>query len=77
MTLPLRQRITLSQAQAEGESAFATQSWPASAAIGQIPGLVVATTVAVFYLIAVGIAVRPRTWRAEDELHTQAIGGCR
>lgn len=55
-------------------SAFATRSWPASAAIGQIPGLVVTGTVAVFYLIAVCIAVRPRTWRAKDELHTQSVG---
>lgn len=54
--------------------AFATQSWPASAAIGRIPGFAVTATVAVFYLIAVGIAVRPRTWRAEDELHSEAVG---
>ncbi len=54
--------------------AFAGQPWPTSAAIGRIPGLAVTAVVAVFYLIVVVIAVRPRTWQAEDEFHSQAIG---
>lgn len=55
-------------------AAFADQPWPASGAIGDIPGLAVTAAVAAFYLVAIGIAVRPRKWQAEDELHAQAIG---
>lgn len=55
-------------------TAFAGRPWPASAAIGQIPGVLVSGIVGLLYLVAIGIAVRPRTWQAEDELHEQAIG---
>lgn len=46
----------------------------AGAAIGAIPGSLVAGTLRLLYLGAVVIAVRPRTWQAEDELHEQEIG---
>lgn len=55
-------------------TAFATTSWPSSASIGAIPGTLVTVLVAGLYLVAVLIAVRPRTWRAEDELHSRDIG---
>ncbi|SEV87328.1 DUF2270 domain-containing protein [Natrinema salifodinae] len=54
--------------------AFATEPWPASASIGAIPGLLVTSLVVALYLVAVFIAVRPRTWLAEDELHSRDIG---
>ncbi|WP_433627761.1 DUF2270 domain-containing protein [Halomicrococcus sp. NG-SE-24] len=55
-------------------AAFAAQSWPASAAIGQIPGLLVTVVVVLSYLVAVVVALRPRSWHSEDELHTQSVG---
>lgn len=55
-------------------AAFARRSWPESAAIGDIPGLAVTAAVAAFYLVAVIVAIRPRTWTAEDELHSKEIG---
>ncbi|WP_126664300.1 DUF2270 domain-containing protein [Haloterrigena salifodinae] len=55
-------------------TAFAGLSWPESAAIGGIPGLLVSATVAACYLLAVFVTVRPRTWKAEDELHEADIG---
>ena len=42
--------------------------WPASAAIGAVPGLGVSAAVAAFFLAAVAIAFRPRTWKANGEL---------
>lgn len=55
-------------------TAFATRPWPASASIGEIPGLAVTAVVAAFYLVCVVVAARPRTWKAEDELHTEDVG---
>lgn len=55
-------------------TAFASTPWPASAAIGAIPGYVTAGALLVLYLGAVFTALRPRTWLAEDELHTRDIG---
>lgn len=55
-------------------AAFTTIPWPTSASIGAIPGLLVTGIVVALYLVAVFIAVRPRTWRAEDELHSRDIG---
>ena len=55
-------------------TAFAPTSWPTSASIGAIPGHLVTGVVVILYLGAVFIAVRPRTWRAEDELHSRDIG---
>lgn len=55
-------------------TAFTSTSWPATASIGPIPGLLTTILIIAFYLSAVIIAIRPRTWRAEDELHVQNIG---
>ena len=49
---------------------FDPRPWPASAAIGQLSGLVVTAVVFVAYTAAVGVALRPRTWHARDELRT-------
>lgn len=51
-------------------SAFDPEPWPASAAIGQIPGLAVTAVVVAVYVAAVVVAYRPRTWHARDELRT-------
>lgn len=55
-------------------AAFSTRPWPESAAVGSIPGLAVTLTVITFYLLAVFIAMRNRTWQSEDELRTEAVG---
>jgi uncharacterized membrane protein len=55
-------------------TAFATAPWPESAAVGTIPGTVVTAVVLLLYLAAVVVAVRPRTWQAEDELHARDVG---
>lgn len=55
-------------------TAYSSTPWPSSAAIGAIPGLVITGLLGLLYLTAVLIAVRPRTWRAEDELHSRSIG---
>ena len=55
-------------------TAFVSQPWPASAAVGQIPGIAVTVAVALFYLVAVVVTARPREWQSEDELRTQDIG---
>ncbi|WP_394352080.1 DUF2270 domain-containing protein [Halorussus salinus] len=49
---------------------FDPRPWPASAAVGQLSGLVVTAVVFVAYTAAVGVALRPRTWHARDELRT-------
>ena len=54
--------------------AFANRPWPASAAIGQIPGIAVTAVVAAFYLVIGTVALRPRDWQAEDELHSEDSG---
>lgn len=54
--------------------AFAATPWPASTAIGRIPGTAVTAVVVVGYLVAAFVALRPRTWTAEDELHETAVG---
>ena len=55
-------------------TAFVAEPWPASTAIGTIPGVVVTAVVALFYLVAVVVAVRPREWHAEDELTHANVG---
>src|SRR6056297_2003714 len=55
-------------------AAFDTRPWPESAAVGDIPGLAVTAAVAAFYLLAVFVAMRNRTWQSEDELRTEAVG---
>lgn len=54
-------------------TAFGPAEWPASAAVGMIPGTVVTGTVALAFAGTVFIAVRPRTWRAHDELRTEDL----
>lgn len=49
-------------------TAFSNTSWPASAAIGQVPGTVVIAIVAVTYGFTLFVALRPRTWHVEGEL---------
>lgn len=53
-------------------AAFANQPWPASAAIGRLPGLATTAVVVLFYLVCAVIALRPRTWHVEEELHSGA-----
>ena len=55
-------------------TAYTSTPWPASAAIGAIPGLLVTGVLIALYVGAVLVAVRPRTWQAEDELHARDIG---
>lgn len=55
-------------------TAYTSTPWPASAAIGAIPGLLVTGVLITLYVGAVLVAVRPRTWQAEDELHAHDIG---
>lgn len=54
-------------------TAFTDVLWPASAAIGTFPGVLVIGVVALSYGTMVFIAVRPRTWHAETEMMTEDI----
>ena len=54
-------------------TAFADVAWPASAAVGQVPGTVVTAVVAGCYLAAIAVAFRPRTWRARGELREEDL----
>nr|WP_256301066.1 DUF2270 domain-containing protein [Haloarchaeobius salinus] len=54
-------------------TAFATDSWLATARVGAIPGSTVALSVAVFYAAALFVAFRPRTWRARGELRFEDL----
>ncbi|HKJ59711.1 MAG TPA: DUF2270 domain-containing protein [Halobacteriales archaeon] len=54
-------------------TAFAHVPWPASAAVGQVPGMVVTAVVAGCYLAAIAVAFRPRTWRARGELREEDL----
>lgn len=49
-------------------TAFADPAWPASAAIGTIPGTVVTGSLAVLSVSALVVAGRPRTWHTRGEL---------
>ncbi|WP_435077739.1 DUF2270 domain-containing protein [Halococcus sp. AFM35] len=42
--------------------------WPASAAIGAVPGLVVSAAVVACFVCAAVVSFRPRTWKANGEL---------
>lgn len=55
-------------------AAFSAEPWPESAAIGDVPGLVVTAAVAAFYLVVLFVALRPRTWHVDDELRTKSVG---
>lgn len=54
-------------------TAFETVAWPASAAIGPVPGTAVSTAVVAYYVLLAGIAFRPRTWHARDELREEDL----
>lgn len=55
-------------------TAFAPGSnWPASAAVGMIPGLLVTAGVVGIYLTAIVIGCRPREWHGRSELRTQRV----
>jgi hypothetical protein len=54
-------------------TAFGPASWPASAAVGAVPGTLVTALVAAAFLAAAVVAARPRTWRAHDELRTEDL----
>jgi uncharacterized membrane protein len=55
-------------------TAFAESGpWPASAGIGMVPGTVVTAVVALAYLGAVIVAVRPRTWHSRSELREYVV----
>ncbi|MDS0221158.1 DUF2270 domain-containing protein [Haloarcula sp. S1AR25-5A] len=56
-------------------TAFAESGpWPASASVGMVPGTVVTAVVALAYLGAVVVALRPRTWHSRSELREYAVG---
>ena len=54
-------------------TAFGDAPWPESAAVGQIPGLVVTVGVALLFVGAFVIACRPRRWQARGELRRENI----
>jgi uncharacterized membrane protein len=54
-------------------TAFGDVPWPDSAAIGQIPGLVVTLGVAAIFVGGCFIACRPRNWQARGELRSEDI----
>lgn len=54
-------------------TAFGPAEWPASATVGMIPGTVVTGAVALVFAGTVFITVRPRSWRAHDELRTEDL----
>lgn len=53
---------------------FAMESWPQSATIAGIPGVVVTALVAVFYLVIGVVAYRPRTWHVAGEIRRAENG---
>jgi uncharacterized membrane protein len=54
-------------------TAFSPEPWVESAAIGMISGPVILVTVGLFYLSAIIIACRPRTWHAKGELRAENL----
>nr|WP_233560644.1 DUF2270 domain-containing protein [Halobellus sp. Atlit-38R] len=54
-------------------TAFSPSSWIETAAIGMIPGTVVVGGVTLFYVGAVLVALRSRTWHAKGELRTEDL----
>lgn len=51
-------------------TAFETDPWPGSAAVGPIPGIVVTGIIVVTFVATVVVAFRPRTWHARGELRS-------
>lgn len=54
-------------------TAFGDVSWPVSAAVGMVPGVVVTGAVGLLLGVALVVAFRPRTWHAHAELRTEAL----
>jgi uncharacterized membrane protein len=54
-------------------TAFDPLAWPASAAVGSVPGLAVTGLVGTVLAAATVVAYRPRTWQASDELRTEDL----
>ena len=54
-------------------TAFAAVDWPASAAVGSVPGGVVTAIVLLCYVAAGVVAFRPRTWHARGELREEDL----
>ncbi len=54
-------------------TAFVDVAWPASAAIGRIPGGIVSAIVSVCYVGLLVIALNRETWRADTELMTEDL----
>jgi uncharacterized membrane protein len=54
-------------------TAFTDATFPASARIGVLPGVVVTGLVAALMLGAAAVSLRPRTWHASDELREKDL----
>ncbi|KAB7513817.1 DUF2270 domain-containing protein [Halosegnis rubeus] len=54
-------------------TAFSSLPWPESAAIGMVSGAVVTVAVAAAFACGLAVALRPRTWRARDELRRENL----
>lgn len=54
-------------------TAFGADPWPASAAVGMVPGAAVTGLVVLAFGGALVVALRPRTWRARGELRAESI----
>lgn len=55
-------------------TAFATDSWPTTAAVGPLSGLLITGVVGVLYVVLFGVAFRPREWETRGELLEQDNG---
>jgi uncharacterized membrane protein len=54
-------------------TAFSPEPVARSAAVGMMPGMFVIGTVTLFYVSAVAVALRPRTWHARGELRSEDL----
>jgi len=54
-------------------TSFSTLPWTESAAVGTFSGEAVAAAVACFFIAALAVALRPRTWRARGELRNEDL----
>jgi uncharacterized membrane protein len=54
-------------------TAFDPGTWPESAAVGSISGLVVSALVVLLMVVATVITCRPRTWHSSSELRTENL----
>jgi len=48
--------------------------WPASAAVGAVPGTVVVGTVLGGFALAAAVSFRPREWKGHPELRSREVG---